>query len=131
MPVYREGRYVVSTPEELNAWLGKASGKPIAVATENIDLAAELKRGLAFIKNEKGAKAAKSVQESEAPMKKPIIRITKWLADIPIEATCTACPSVSFRAKGSSHRPNREEYQSSLQVQFDTHCKAEHGFNRA
>jgi len=60
MPVHREGRYVVSTPEELNAWLGKASGKPITVATESIDLAAELKRGLAFIKKEKDAKAAKS-----------------------------------------------------------------------
>jgi len=59
-------------------------------------------------------------------MKKPVIRVTKWLADIPIEATCTACPSVSFRAKGSSHRPNREEHQRSLQTQFDAHCKAEH-----
>lgn len=59
MPVHREGRYVVSTPEELNGWLGKQSGKPVSVATENTDLAAELKRGLAFIKKEKAAKSAK------------------------------------------------------------------------
>jgi hypothetical protein len=62
MPVHREGRYVVSTAEELNAWLGKASGKPVSVATENTDLAAELKRGLAFIKKEKGVKSAKSLK---------------------------------------------------------------------
>jgi hypothetical protein len=58
-------------------------------------------------------------------MKKPTIRVTKWLSDIPIEATCSVC-SVSFKAKGSSHRPNREEYQRSLQSQFDEHVKLEH-----
>ena len=60
-------------------------------------------------------------------MKKPTIRVTKWLSDIPVEATCGACPNVSFKAQGSSHRPNREEYQRSLQSQFDAHCKANHG----
>jgi hypothetical protein len=59
-------------------------------------------------------------------MKKPAIRVTKWLADIPVEATCTACPNVSFRAQSTNHRPNREEYQRSLQSQFDAHCKSEH-----
>jgi hypothetical protein len=59
-------------------------------------------------------------------MKKPVIRVTKWLGDIPVEATCSACPSVSFRAQGSGHRPNREEYQRSLQLQFDAHCRANH-----
>lgn len=59
-------------------------------------------------------------------MKKPAIRVTKWLSEIPIEATCTLCPGVSFRAQSSGHRPNREEYQRSLQVQFDAHCRAEH-----
>ena len=59
-------------------------------------------------------------------MKKPAIRVTKWLSDIPIEATCTACPTISFRAQSASHRPNREEYQKSLQNQFDAHCELEH-----
>lgn len=59
-------------------------------------------------------------------MKKPIIRVTKWLADIPVEAVCSVCGSVTFRARSSSHRPNREEYQKSLQEQFDEHCKAVH-----
>ena len=53
MPVRREGRFVSTSPEELNAWLGKESGKPVHVATENTDLSAELKRGLSFIRGQK------------------------------------------------------------------------------
>jgi len=58
--------------------------------------------------------------------KKPFIRVTKWLADIPLEAQCAACPTTSFRAQGSGHRPNRENYQRSLQSQFDEHCRIAH-----
>ncbi|HEX4785123.1 MAG TPA: hypothetical protein VH350_12320 [Candidatus Sulfotelmatobacter sp.] len=53
MPVRRQGRYVETTPQELNAWLGKESGKPVHVATEETDLTAELKRGLSFVRHEK------------------------------------------------------------------------------
>ena len=53
MPVRRQGRYVESTPAELNLWLGKESGKPVHVATEDTDLTAELKRGLSFVQQEK------------------------------------------------------------------------------
>jgi hypothetical protein len=59
-------------------------------------------------------------------MKKPTLRVAKWLGDIPVEASCTACASIAFRAKGSSHRPNREEYQKSLQAQFDEHLRMVH-----
>jgi hypothetical protein len=62
-------------------------------------------------------------------MKKPLLRVTKWLSDIPVEAICSACPDLSFRAHGSSHRPNREEYQNSLQKQFDSHCQTSHRKN--
>jgi hypothetical protein len=48
MPVTREGRTVTSTPERLNAWLGRVSDKPVHIATEETDLTAELKRGVAF-----------------------------------------------------------------------------------
>jgi hypothetical protein len=64
--------------------------------------------------------------EVKKEMKKATLRITKWLSDIPVEATCTYCPAVSFKAQGTSHRPDREEYRKSLQAQFDAHCKAEH-----
>jgi hypothetical protein len=59
MPVRRQGRFVTTTPEELNAWLGRESGKPVHVATEETDLAAELKRGLAFVRRDKEPNATK------------------------------------------------------------------------
>ena len=59
-------------------------------------------------------------------MKKPTLRVTKWLRDIPIAAECTSCVGVGFVAKSGSHRPTREEYQKSLQSQFDTHFKMVH-----
>lgn len=59
-------------------------------------------------------------------MKKPAIRVTKWLTDIPVEATCNRCPDVLFKVKGSSHRPNRDEYQKSLQSQFEEHVRLLH-----
>ena len=59
-------------------------------------------------------------------MKKPTLRVTKWLGDIPIEAQCTHCPAVSFKAQGAGHRPRREEYQKSFETQFDAHSKAMH-----
>jgi hypothetical protein len=61
MPVRREGRFVSTSLEELNAWLGKESGKPVHVATENTDLSAELKRGLSFIRAEKNRSVEKPV----------------------------------------------------------------------
>jgi hypothetical protein len=59
-------------------------------------------------------------------MKKPTLRVTKWLGDVPVEAQCTHCPAVPFKAHGVGHRPNREEFQKSLQTQFDVHCKRMH-----
>jgi hypothetical protein len=56
MPLRHQGRYVETTPEELNAWLGKESGKPVHVATETTDLAAELARGLSFARGGKQPK---------------------------------------------------------------------------
>jgi hypothetical protein len=58
MPYRREGRFVSTTVDELNQWLGKESGKPVHVATGNQDLAAELKRGLSFVRGEKSSKPA-------------------------------------------------------------------------
>src|SRR5437667_9773961 len=53
MPVRKQGRYVETTSEELNAWLGKESGKPVHTVTEDTDLTAELKRGLSYIRKDK------------------------------------------------------------------------------
>jgi hypothetical protein len=59
MPVRKQGRYVETTPEELNAWLGRESGKPVHVITDDADLSAELKRGLSFIRKEADKKPEK------------------------------------------------------------------------
>ncbi len=56
MPVRRQGRFVTTTPEELNTWLAGESGKPVHVATEGTDLAAELRRGLSYIRSEQNSK---------------------------------------------------------------------------
>jgi hypothetical protein len=61
MPVRRQGRFVSTTPQELNAWLGKESGKPVHVATDNTDLTAELKRGLSFVHREKEPSVGKKL----------------------------------------------------------------------
>jgi len=59
-------------------------------------------------------------------MKKPSLRVTKWLGDIPVTGECTSCAGVRFDAKSNSHRPTRQEYQQSLQRQFDAHLKQVH-----
>jgi hypothetical protein len=58
MPVRKQGRYVTSTPDELNQWLSRESGKPVHVATDNTDLTAELKRGISFVRRAQREKPA-------------------------------------------------------------------------
>ena len=53
MPVRREGRFVSSPVKELNDWLGKQSGKPVHVVTDETDLGAELKRGLSYFRQKR------------------------------------------------------------------------------
>ena len=49
MPVRREGRFTVATPEELSRWLGREAGtrQPVRIATDNSDLSGDLRRALA------------------------------------------------------------------------------------
>jgi len=53
MPVARHGRIVTSTPEQLDAWLGRVSRKPVHIVTPETDLTSELERGLAFARQNK------------------------------------------------------------------------------
>jgi hypothetical protein len=69
MPVRRQGRFVSTTAEELNAWLGTVSGKPVHVATENADLTRELERGLSFVRGEKAPNTNKSGPRKKAKRK--------------------------------------------------------------
>jgi hypothetical protein len=59
MPVSRQGRYTVASPEELNRWLARESGEPVQIATESTDLAANLRRGLSHIRQQRLQKPGK------------------------------------------------------------------------
>ena len=56
MPVTEQGRFVVTSPDQLSAWLGRESGKPVRLATPDTDLMAELKRGIAFARSNSKSK---------------------------------------------------------------------------
>jgi hypothetical protein len=49
MPVTRDGRFMYGSREELSRYLGREAGLdvPVHIATENMDLSADLKRALA------------------------------------------------------------------------------------
>ena len=64
-------------------------------------------------------------------MKRPVLRVTKWLGTIPVEAECTACADAKFQVRASSHRPNVAEYQKALQSRFDQPVKAVHSHEAA
>jgi hypothetical protein len=42
--------------------------------------------------------------------KRPISRVPKWPADIPVAGCCTLCPETIFRAASSHHRPQKAGY---------------------
>jgi hypothetical protein len=68
MPVRREGRFVTTTQSQLNEWLGRETGKPVHVATDETDLSAELKRGLNFLRGKNariGKRAARRASGSK------------------------------------------------------------------
>jgi hypothetical protein len=50
MPVKREGRFMTASPEELSRYLGREAGLdvPVHIATGDMDLFADLRRGLAY-----------------------------------------------------------------------------------
>ena len=55
MPVKREGRFMTASPEELSRYLGREAGLdvPVHIATENMDLSADLKRALSYARHDK------------------------------------------------------------------------------
>ncbi|MGA2353629.1 MAG: hypothetical protein ABSG02_03980 [Terriglobales bacterium] len=54
-------------------------------------------------------------------MKKPALRVTKWLKDIPVEGCCSLCPESHFQVSSPHHRPQKAEYIQKLQRAFDRH----------
>ena len=60
MPAARQGRFVTASGEALNKWLGRESGEPLHVATEQDDLSAELKRPAGYFRDSKIRRIAKN-----------------------------------------------------------------------
>jgi phage terminase Nu1 subunit (DNA packaging protein) len=52
MPISHEGRQVTASTEQLNRWIGRESAMtgPAHIASDDTDLSAELKRGLAEVR---------------------------------------------------------------------------------
>ena len=54
MPVEHKGRRVYASRDALRQWLGRESaGEPVQIANQEVDLSAELKRGLSYVKKSK------------------------------------------------------------------------------
>jgi hypothetical protein len=53
MPVKREGRFMTASPEELSRYLGREAGLdvPVHIASEGMDLSADLKRALSYARH--------------------------------------------------------------------------------
>jgi hypothetical protein len=58
MPIHRGGRYVYAVPEELNSWVSTEtpSGSRVHIASENEDLAADLKQALSEARRKQNQK---------------------------------------------------------------------------
>src|ERR1051325_11315013 len=56
MPVRKQGRYVETSRDELNRWLGRESaGAPVQIATPDTDLSKQLNRGLSSVRKHRRA----------------------------------------------------------------------------
>jgi|SRR5215468_3674618 hypothetical protein len=63
MPVEHKGRSVVASQESLRQWLGRESaGEPVQIASDETDLSADLKRGLAYVRQTGKKKANEDKQ---------------------------------------------------------------------
>ena len=63
MPVKRQGRFMTASPEELSRYLGREAGLdvPVHIASEEMDLSADLRRALSYARA--GAKKKKQLSK--------------------------------------------------------------------
>ena len=59
-------------------------------------------------------------------VKKPSLKITKGLGEMPVEGVCTACQDAVFVVKGLPLNPTVEKCTRELQEQFNKHFKKVH-----
>ena len=72
MPVRRDGRNVVASPEELNRWLQRTSGEAagVYVVTPGADLLKDLRASLAARKETKHSPREAKIERGKAPKTK-------------------------------------------------------------
>jgi len=105
MPVHRGGRYVYANPEELNLWLNRESPTRFSahIATENEDLATDLKQSLANVRTKRKPGLRK------LPESRPC-----RLSDSPHYKNSTGIPAGvpkhSFKAKGEGGSGLEKEF---------------------
>ena len=59
MPIEKHGRYVYSSRQKLESWLGRESaGGPVHLPEKDNDLTAELRRGLSYMREQKRNRSA-------------------------------------------------------------------------
>ena len=56
----------------------------------------------------------------------PLLKVTKWLGDIPIEGVCTSCPDAQFRPNWNNHRPNKAQNEEKMKQAFGRHFREVH-----
>ena len=79
MPIEKRGRFVYSSREQLNRWLGrKSAGEPVQIATAETDLGSELKRGLSYIRKQMGRRyGVVGYREKWVEDDFPVLRLTE------------------------------------------------------
>jgi hypothetical protein len=62
MPLTREGWFMIASTEELSRYMGCEAGRdvPVHIATEDMDLSADLKRALSYARHASKRRAKKS-----------------------------------------------------------------------
>jgi hypothetical protein len=76
MPVRREGRNVVASPDELNQWLQRTSGEAagVRVATSGVDLIKDLRASLAAQKSAHQPRNKREQRPGAKPSKRKALR---------------------------------------------------------
>lgn len=66
MPVSGQGRFAMPRPEDPNQWRSReAGGQPVRLATESTDLAGDLRKALALVRQRHKVKASCNRERSD------------------------------------------------------------------
>ena len=85
MPVSREGRSVVASPEALRDWLSRESGlRGTQIVTDQTDLSAALRSGLKDARATKPSKRLGEIQPRVKPQPAPKPQVPRYVPALPV-----------------------------------------------